>query len=118
MTPHRRPRYLERQVRRTLTALTVLGGLGRAAGAQRGATPTAPPPKPLDRTVVPTPAKEPEVRLPTWSRATLSNGAQLVVSERHGLPLVSFTVNFIGGANQFEAPNKTGTAGFVAGMLG
>jgi predicted Zn-dependent peptidase len=41
----------------------------------------------------------------------------LVVSEKHTLPLVSVTINFIGGANQFEPADKTGVGGFVASML-
>ena len=38
--------------------------------------------------------------------ATLANGAELVVSEKHDLPLVSFTINFVGGADQFEPADK------------
>jgi zinc protease len=71
----------------------------------------------LDRRVVPTPGKMPELRVPSWTKTTLSNGAQLIVSERHTLPLVSFRINFVGGANQFEPANKTGLAGFVGSML-
>src|SRR3954454_3595507 len=71
----------------------------------------------LDRRVIPTPGKNPELRIPTWTTMALSNGAKLVVSERHSLPLVSFQINFIGGANQYEPADKTGLAGFVASML-
>ncbi|HEV8216857.1 MAG TPA: pitrilysin family protein, partial [Gemmatimonadaceae bacterium] len=44
-------------------------------------------------------------------------GAPLIVSEKHGLPLVSFQISFIGGANQYEPEEKTGLASFVASML-
>ena len=37
--------------------------------------------------------------------------------ERHVLPLVSFNISFVGGANQFVPANKTGLASFVASML-
>lgn len=71
----------------------------------------------FDRRVVPSPGKVPELTVPFWSKASLDNGAQLVVSEKRGLPLVSFQINFIGGANQYEPPEKTGLASFVASML-
>jgi zinc protease len=71
----------------------------------------------FDRRVVPTPGKVPELTVPFWSKVSLSDGAQLVVSEKHGLPLVSVQINFIGGANQYEPQEKTGLANFVAAML-
>ena len=71
----------------------------------------------FDRRVVPTPGKVPELTIPFWSKVSIANGAQLVVSEKHGLPLVSFQINFIGGANQYEPEEKPGLASFVAGML-
>ncbi len=71
----------------------------------------------LDRTKVPMAGKAPELHVPAWTKSTLSNGAELVVSEKHTLPLVSVTVNFVGGTNQFEPSDKTGVGGFVAAML-
>jgi len=93
---------------RTLVALTTLPVF---AAAQ------TPKPSSLDRRVIPTPGKNSELRIPTWTTTTLSNGAKLVVSERHSLPLVSFQMNFVGGANQYEPAEKTGLASFVASML-
>jgi len=71
----------------------------------------------FDRRIVPRPAKVPELVVPFWSKASLGNGAPLIVSEKHGLPLVSFQINFIGGGNQYEPEEKTGLASFVASML-
>ena len=71
----------------------------------------------FDRSVVPTPGKTPELHVPSWTKQSLSNGAQLIVSERHNLPLVSFNITFIGGANQYEPADKRGLASFVASML-
>ncbi|HXT15230.1 MAG TPA: pitrilysin family protein [Gemmatimonadaceae bacterium] len=71
----------------------------------------------LDRTVIPTAAKPAELHVPTWTKTTLPNGAELVVSERHTLPLVSFRINFVGGSNQFEPADKTGLAQTVAQMM-
>jgi zinc protease len=72
---------------------------------------------PFDRTVIPAPGKTPALRVPTWTATTLSNGAQLVVSERHNLPLVSFNITFVGGSNQYETAGKDGVASFTAAML-
>jgi len=71
----------------------------------------------FDRRAIPAAGKTPELHVPSWTNATLSNGAKLVVSEKHGLPLVSFQINFIGGANQYDPATKTGLANFVASML-
>jgi zinc protease len=71
----------------------------------------------FDRRVVPAAGKSPELHIPTWTTTTLSNGAKLVVSPRHSLPLVSFQLNFIGGSNQYDPAGKVGVGGFVASML-
>ena len=86
-----------------------------AAAAQKPAPKSNP--TSFDRTVVPTAGKLPELHVPTWSAETLSDGAQLIVSEKHDLPLVSFSISWVGGANQYEAPDKTGLASIVSTML-
>src|SRR5215204_1064184 len=73
--------------------------------------------QPLDRTKVPAPGASPVLRVPTWTRTQLSNGSTLIVSERHGLPLVSFNITFLGGSNQFEPAAKRGVAAMTASML-
>ena len=77
----------------------------------------APAQQPLDRTKVPTPGKTPVLRVPTWTKTQLANGATLIVSERHSLPLVSFGITFVGGGNQFEPAGKRGVATFTQSML-
>jgi zinc protease len=71
----------------------------------------------LDRTKIPAAAKPADLRIPAWTKAALTDGAQLVVSEKHDLPLVSFTINFVGGAAQYDAEGKTGLGSIVAQML-
>ena len=71
----------------------------------------------FDRTKPPVPGELPELRVPAWTTSTLANGAQLIVTERRGLPLVAFSITFIGGANQFEKPGTLGVAGFTTAML-
>lgn len=105
---------------RATRALAVAGLLMPAAAfAQKKSAPqkTAPTPPTINRTAIPSAAATPELHVPTWTKLTLANGAQLVVSERHGLPLVSVNVSFVGGANQFEPADKTGLASFVGSML-
>ncbi len=71
----------------------------------------------LDRTKVPPAGKTPVLRVPTWTKATLANGALLMVSEKHDLPLVSFSLTILGGSYQFEPANRRGLAGITAAMM-
>ena len=71
----------------------------------------------FDRKQLPPVGKPPELRVPVWTTSKLSNGAQLIVSQRKDLPLVSFTITFIGGSNQFEKADRRGTAAFTTAML-
>jgi zinc protease len=71
----------------------------------------------LDRTKMPAPGKTPELRVPAWTKTSLANGADLIVSEKHDLPLVSFSITFLGGANQFESAERTGLASITAAMM-
>lgn len=91
-------------------ALTV--AIGSIAVAQTPAKKTS-----FDRTVVPTAAPDPEAKIPAWTRSTLSNGAQLVVVERHTLPLINFSMSFVGGSNQLEPAEKAGLGSLTASMM-
>jgi predicted Zn-dependent peptidase len=71
----------------------------------------------LDRTKVPPPGSSPVLNVPVWTKTQLSNGATLIVSERHGLPLISFQITFLGGTNQFDPADKRGVAGLTSTML-
>ena len=71
----------------------------------------------LDRTKTPPAAPPPVLRVPVWTKATLANGAELIVAEKHDLPLVSFTITLLGGANQFEPAGRQGLAGLTASMM-
>jgi hypothetical protein len=62
-----------------------------AAGLLSASTLTAQSGKPsFDRTVTPKAGADPVANIPKWTKTTLSNGATLLVVERHALPLVSF----------------------------
>ena len=71
----------------------------------------------VDRTKPPAPGKTPDLRVPTWTKSALPDGADLIVSEKHDLPLVAFSLTFLGGANQFEPADKTGLASLTAAMM-
>ena len=90
-----------------LAAAVLISGANIATLAQQ----------PIDRTKIPPPGTTPVLRVPAWTKTQLSNGATLIVSERHGLPLVSFNITFLGGSNQFEASGRDGVAAMTASML-
>src|SRR5262245_16284742 len=71
----------------------------------------------FDRSKIPAPGKTPVLHVPSWTKSKLANGADLIVSEKHDLPLVSFTITFLGGANQFDAPDRPGIGSLVASMM-
>jgi zinc protease len=71
----------------------------------------------FDRSAIPPPGRTPMLRVPGWTKTTLSSGAELIVSEKRGLPLVSFSLNLLGGANQFEPPDRRGLASLAASMM-
>lgn len=71
----------------------------------------------LDRSVQPRPGALPPLRVPAWTRSTLANGAQLVVVEKHDLPLVAVRIDFVGGSTTFEPADKVGLANFAAAMF-
>lgn len=71
----------------------------------------------LDRAKMPAVPATPAVRVPTWTKSVLANGAQLIVSQKRDLPLVSVSVSFVGGRHQFEDPARLGVATLTAQML-
>ena len=56
------------------------------------------------------------VKLPSFQKATLPSGAEVVLMEKHDTPLVSMTVVVRGGALA-DAPGKEGTASLLAELL-
>ena len=71
----------------------------------------------LDRSKAPAPGAPPMLHVPAWTRSTLGNGAELVVSEKHDLPLVSFTITMSGGYNQADPAARRGLADITAAMM-
>jgi zinc protease len=118
---------LTRFTRTSLAPLVILSiGLAPVAAQQTATRPAASTPAvaqpaqaghELDRTKIPPAGKTPVLRVPTWTKTTLANGAELIVSERHDLPLVSFSLSIIGGSAQYEAASRRGLASLAAAML-
>jgi zinc protease len=71
----------------------------------------------LDRSKIPPVGKPPALKVPAWTKSTLANGAEFIVSEKHDLPLVSFTITFQGGTYQAESAARRGVAGITAAMM-
>jgi zinc protease len=74
-------------------------------------------PETFDRSRIPTPGRQPQLRVPAWTKSTLANGAEFIVSEKHDLPLVSFSITFQGGASQVESAARRGLASLTASMM-
>ena len=70
----------------------------------------------VDRSKVPTPGAPPSLKIPSASRAKLSNGLELVVVERHSAPVVDITLLADAGFAA-DASAKPGTARLAMLML-
>lgn len=70
----------------------------------------------VDRSKLPTPGPDPDVKFPALRRTKLSNGVKVILAERHSLPLVSFSLRLDAGfaADQFAIP---GTAKLTMQMM-
>ncbi|HET9423945.1 MAG TPA: pitrilysin family protein [Gemmatimonadaceae bacterium] len=97
-------------MRRILPALAIAALAASPVLAQAGRSS-------FDRKALPKPGADPVAKIPTWTKVTLSNGAQLIVVERRTLPLISFTMSFVGGANQIEPADKPGLGSITASMM-
>jgi zinc protease len=74
-------------------------------------------PEGIDRsTGVPQTAEFPALSFPALERATLANGVQVVLAQRHDVPVVQLSVEFRGGYT-LDQGRTLGTAGFAMGML-
>ncbi|MCZ6560393.1 MAG: insulinase family protein, partial [Gammaproteobacteria bacterium] len=69
-----------------------------------------------DRSKIPYPTTMPELKFPRIERATLKNGVEVVLAERHTVPIVNIAIQFDAGyAADFGI--KLGTASFTLAML-
>ena len=70
----------------------------------------------VDRTQMPKPGEGPEPKFPVTQRGKLSNGLEVIVAERHGVPVVNMNLLVDAGfaADQFAQP---GTAALAMNML-
>ena len=70
----------------------------------------------IDRTQLPALGQPPEVRFPEVQRATLANGLELVLMERHAAPLVNMVLAVDAGVAA-DAPDARGTGRFAMDLL-
>jgi zinc protease len=99
-------------MRSALLAAAMIAALATVSRAQDKSIPTS-----FDRTVIPKAGADPVVKIPHWTTTKLSNGARLIVVERHTLPLVNFMMSFVGGSNQFEPADKPGLGDLTGSMM-
>jgi zinc protease len=52
---------------------------------------------PVDRSKLPAPGTNPEVKFPAFQRTKLSNGLKIILAERHSIPLVNFSLQVDAG---------------------
>ena len=70
----------------------------------------------VDRSALPVPGPQADTRFPALQRATLSNGLQVVVVERHAVPVVNFQL-LVDAGYASDASVTPGTAAMGAAML-
>src|SRR5262249_1448733 len=71
----------------------------------------------FDRSKIPAAGNTPVLHVPAWTKSKLGNGADLIISEKRDLPLVSSNITFLGGSNQFDQENRSGIASMTAAMM-
>ena len=70
----------------------------------------------VDRSALPVPGQPADAAFPAIQRATLANGLQLVVVERHAVPVVNFDL-LVDAGYASDAGGALGTARLAASML-
>jgi zinc protease len=70
----------------------------------------------VDRKVLPSLGEAPDVKFPEVQRTTLANGLKVMLLERHGAPLVNFTLAVDAGHSSDPAP-KAGLAGLAVDVM-
>ncbi len=71
----------------------------------------------VDRSAgVPVTEAFPDLTFPDLQRTTLSNGIEVILAERHDVPVVQMSFLF-GGGYKADADDKLGTSSFAMGML-
>ena len=74
-------------------------------------------PEQVDRkTGVPQTREFPQLKFPALQRATLKNGTQVILAERHEIPVVQFSYQFPGGFSADQG-RKPGTANFTMSLM-
>ncbi|HEY5852071.1 MAG TPA: pitrilysin family protein [Lysobacter sp.] len=74
-------------------------------------------PSPIDRSKgVPVTSQFPDLKFPSLQRAMLKNGTRVILAERHDVPVVQMSYEFLGGFSADQG-RKLGTSSFAMGML-
>jgi zinc protease len=73
-------------------------------------------PSEVDRSGVPEPGEVPEARLTEFKRTKLSNGLEVIVAERHSVPVITFNMVIKAGFST-DMPSSAGTASLTLDMM-
>src|SRR5258708_21348884 len=71
---------------------------------------------PIDRSKQPATGSAMSLKLPPMQKATLSNGLQIVLAERHSAPVVNFSL-LVNGGYSYSATSSLGSCSFAQRML-
>jgi zinc protease len=93
-----------------------LAGAGLAVGCAHPPATTVVPAPTFDRTRPPELGAPPAVVMPAVVRRALPNGLQIVMVERHGLPLADFIL-LVRTGTEADPPGKPGVSSLVADLL-
>ncbi len=98
------------------SALAFAVGACATAPAPKPETPEVPVDPEAFRATAPEPGEVPELVTPKFQKVVLDNGLQVIVSERHDLPIVSVDVAFAAGAAD-DPRGKAGLAELTYALL-
>jgi zinc protease len=70
-----------------------------------------------ERSSLPMPTEFPQASFPQLRRARLSNGMQLIVAERHAVPVIEFSLQLDAGFAADQLSGHTGTANLTMEMI-
>jgi zinc protease len=88
----------------------------RSAQAPLASPPTVVVKDDFDRSVMPRPGATPSFTPPSVVRRKLSNGLEVLIAERHTLPIVAMSL-VVKGGETLTPPGKEGLAGLTASLL-
>jgi zinc protease len=114
--PGLRHRWRNINLNAPMAIVVMLAGAGFAVGCTHPQARTSVPAAAFDRTRPPDLGPPPAVVMPAVVRRALPNGLQIVMVERHSLPLADFVL-LVRTGTEADPPGKPGVSSLVADLL-